>query len=273
MMKKKNKVISFQVKMASPLVQENVWLQQQKFEDAERLYRQLEAGTLSSSGQKVSNSLAADIAQVRKEIQSALDKAPVKGAGGAGDSSIVQRLEAVEKENKELRKITEELRSLILGIKGGSAPATTPSSAPQGKPAPQPQKPAPADDDDDDDDDLFGSDDEETKALKAKRVQDYQEKKSKKPALIAKSSVLLDVKPWDDETDMAEMERRVRAIEQDGLVWGASKLVEVGYGIKKLTIMCVVEDDKVSIEDLSEKITGENEDLVQSVDIAAFNKI
>lgn len=46
------------------------------------------------------------------------------------------------------------------------------------------------------------------------------------------------------------------------LVFSTAKLVEVGYGIKKLTIMCVVEDDKVSIEDLSEKITGENEDLV-----------
>jgi translation elongation factor EF-1beta len=43
------------------------------------------------------------------------------------------------------------------------------------------------------------------------------------PALIAKSSILLDVKPWDDETDMAEMERLVRTIETDGLVWGACK--------------------------------------------------
>lgn len=43
------------------------------------------------------------------------------------------------------------------------------------------------------------------------------------PVLIAKSSVLLDCKPWDDETDMAEMEKRVRSIEVDGLVWGACK--------------------------------------------------
>lgn len=46
----------------------------------------------------------------------------------------------------------------------------------------------------------------------------------------------------------------------------------VGYGIKKLQIMCVVEDDKVSIEELTEKIQ-EFEDFVQSVDVAAFNKI
>lgn len=66
-------------------------------------------------------------------------------------------------------------------------------------------------------------------------------------AIIAKSSILLDVKPWDDETDLGQMEKMVRTIELDGLLWGTSKLVPVGYGIKKLVIMCVVEDDKVSL--------------------------
>jgi len=92
------------------------------------------------------------------------------------------------------------------------------------------------------------------------------------PALIAKSSIVLDVKPWDDETDMAEMEKAVRTIQSDGLLWGVSKLVPVGYGIKKLQIGCVVEDDKVSIDWLTEEIQN-FEELVQSVDIAAFNKI
>ncbi len=129
---------------------------------------------------------------------------------------------------------------------------------------------------DDDDVDLFGSEDEEETAeaerIKAERVAAYTAKKSKKPALIAKSSVLLDVKPWDDETDMSIMEKNVRSIEMDGLLWGASKLVPVGYGIKKLQIMCVIEDEKVSIDLLSEQIEG-FEDVVQSVDVAAFNKI
>ena len=39
--------------------------------------------------------------------------------------------------------------------------------------------------------------------------------------LIAKSSIVLDVKPWDDETDMAEVEAHVRSITADGLLWGA----------------------------------------------------
>lgn len=130
-------------------------------------------------------------------------------------------------------------------------------------------------DDDDDDVDLFASDEEEdaeAAKIREERLKAYHEKKSKKPELIAKSSIVLDVKPWDDETDMKEMEKHVRSIEMDGLVWGASKLVPVGYGINKLQIMCVVEDAKVSIDLLTETIE-KFEDFVQSVDIAAFNKI
>merc|ERR1712136_401442 len=74
---------------------------------------------------------------------------------------------------------------------------------------------APADDDDDDEVDLFGSDDEEEDAEAAKireeRLKAYAAKKSKKPALIAKTSVLLDVKPWDDETDMDALTSAVKS--------------------------------------------------------------
>ncbi|XP_058833640.1 probable elongation factor 1-beta [Topomyia yanbarensis] len=138
-------------------------------------------------------------------------------------------------------------------------------------------EPAPASAANDDDDvDLFGSEDEEESAeaakLKEERLAAYNAKKSKKPVLIAKSSIILDVKPWDDETDMEQMETSVRSIEMDGLLWGAAKLVPVGYGINKLQICCVIEDDKVSVDELQEKIQ-DFEDFVQSVDIAAFNKI
>lgn len=53
-------------------------------------------------------------------------------------------------------------------------------------------------DDEDDDIDLFGSDEEEDKEaarLREERLRQYAEKKAKKPALVAKSSILLDVKP------------------------------------------------------------------------------
>ncbi|KAI0239109.1 Elongation factor 1-beta [Lamellibrachia satsuma] len=136
--------------------------------------------------------------------------------------------------------------------------------------------------DDDDDIDLFGSDDEadeDAEKLKAERIAAYTAKKAnktavvaKKTAVVAKSNIVLDVKPWDDETDMKELEKCVRSVACDGLLWGASKLVPLAYGIKKLQICCVVEDDKVGTDFLEEEITN-HEDLVQSVDIAAFNKI
>lgn len=68
------------------------------------------------------------------------------------------------------------------------------------------------------------------------------------------------------------MEKAVRSIEQDGLLWGQSKLVPLAYGIKKLQISCVVEDDKIGTDFLEEAITA-FDDYVQSVDIAAFNKL
>ncbi|CCO31042.1 Elongation factor 1-beta AltName: Full=DdEF-1 beta [Rhizoctonia solani AG-1 IB] len=71
---------------------------------------------------------------------------------------------------------------------------------------------------------------------------------------------------------MAELEKSVRSIEQDGLVWGSSKLVAIGYGIKKLQITLVVEDEKVSLDELQEKI-AEFEDYVQSTDVAAMQKL
>ena len=52
----------------------------------------------------------------------------------------------------------------------------------------------------------------------------------------------------------------------------AAKLVPIGYGIKKLQVMCTVEDEKVSIDELQEKIC-DLEDHVQSCDVAAMNKI
>lgn len=76
----------------------------------------------------------------------------------------------------------------------------------------------------------------------------------------------------DDETDMKALEDSVRSIEKDGLVWGASKLVPIGYGIKKLQINLVVEDEKVSTDELQGQIE-EFEDYVQSTDIAAMQKL
>ncbi|KAK3391490.1 elongation factor 1-beta [Sordaria brevicollis] len=128
----------------------------------------------------------------------------------------------------------------------------------------------------DDDVDLFGSDDEEEDAeaarIREERLAAYREKKAAKPKIAAKSIVTMDVKPWDDETDMVALEAAVRGIEKDGLVWGASKLVPVGFGIKKLQINLVVEDEKISLDELQDDIAA-FEDYVQSSDIAAMQKL
>ncbi|KAH7414101.1 hypothetical protein DE146DRAFT_17150 [Phaeosphaeria sp. MPI-PUGE-AT-0046c] len=140
-------------------------------------------------------------------------------------------------------------------------------------PAKAPEKAA---EDDDDELDLFGSDDdevdEEAEKLKAERLAEYNKKKAGKTKPAAKSIVTLDVKPWDDETDMEQLKANVLAIEQDGLVWGGSKLVAVGFGIKKLQLNLVIEDDKVSLDELQAKIE-EDEDHVQSTDVVAMQKL
>lgn len=140
-------------------------------------------------------------------------------------------------------------------------------------PAKAPEK---AEAEDDDEVDLFGSDDEEEDAaaaeLRDQRLAEYNKKKAGKVKPAAKSIVTMDVKPWDDETDMKQLEANVRGIEKDGLVWGGSKLVAVGFGIKKLQINLVIEDEKVSLDELQQQIE-EDEDHVQSTDIAAMQKL
>ncbi|XP_073536169.1 elongation factor 1-delta isoform X4 [Phyllobates terribilis] len=214
-------------------------------------------------------------------------------AQNSGESSeVLSRVASLEHENQNLHKVVRDLQSAISKLENRisalekSAPSKAAAPLPPSvcklpalRPAPaRPPAAAPqpkAEEDDDDDIDLFGSDEEEdaeAARIREERLQQYAEKKSKKPGLIAKSSILLDVKPWDDETDMAKLEECVRTVQMDGLLWGSSKLVPVGYGIKKLQIQCVVEDDKVGTDMLEEEIT-KFEDYVQSVDIAAFNKI
>jgi len=130
----------------------------------------------------------------------------------------------------------------------------------------------------DDDFDLFGDeeeeDDEAYQAEVSRRAKEITEKKkaSGKEIPIARSVVVIDVKPWEDTTDMKLLEEGVRAIAMEGLEWKASKLVPMAYGIKKLQISAHIVDDKVSTDDLQEAIQ-ELSDYVQSTDIAQFSKL
>ncbi|KAJ2830525.1 Translation elongation factor 1 beta [Coemansia erecta] len=137
---------------------------------------------------------------------------------------------------------------------------------------------AAAEEEDDEDIDLFGSDDEEVdeeaEKLKAQRLAEYKAKKEAKgPGPAAKSMVTFEVKPWGEDTDLDELEKMIKGIEMDGLVWAQKgQRIPVAFGIKKIQINATVEDAKVSTDDLSDLIL-EFEDHVQSVDIAAFMKL
>ncbi|XP_055616348.1 probable elongation factor 1-delta isoform X5 [Toxorhynchites rutilus septentrionalis] len=290
--------------MASYLACEKHWAEKPNYDDAEKKYYEYLAQ--HSVGESRKHSICPNITQksVASQVQPKPEMpkmeqsspAPAAAATINGEQSkmdgiaalaaspgaeLLDRLSTVEKENEKLRSVIDGLNKLVIdlhervkSLETGSMVPVAPKAA---APAPAKKAPAPANEDEDDDDvDLFGSDDEsEDKAaaeLREKRLADYAAKKSKKPALIAKSNIILDIKPWDDETDMKLMEQEVRKISTDGLLLGASKLVPLAYGIHKLQISCVIEDDKVSVDWLQEEIE-KIEDYVQSVDIAAFNKI
>lgn len=132
--------------------------------------------------------------------------------------------------------------------------------------------------DDDDDLDLFGEMTEEEKAAAEakKKIIEEAKRRGAEKAKLTKSLIIMDVKPWDDTTDLAAMEAEVRAIQKDGLLWGSSKLVPVGYGIKKLQITAVIEDSKVESMDaiIEEELVRDGEsETIQSIDIVSFNKL
>ncbi|KAK1876259.1 Elongation factor 1-beta [Dissostichus eleginoides] len=208
----------------------------------------------AASGLKVLNGFLSERSYIEGYVPSQADVAVFDSLSGAPSADLVHVLRCLPGVKKPL------------GQYGPPGLAdTTSGSAPS----------AAKEEEDDDDIDLFGSDeeeDEEAERLKEERLAQYAAKKSKKPTIIAKSSLLLDVKPWDDETDMKQLEALVRSISMEGLLWGQSKLLPVGYGIQKLQINCVIEDDKVGTDMLEEQITA-FEDFVQSMDVAAFNKI
>ena len=134
-------------------------------------------------------------------------------------------------------------------------------------------------DDEIDEDDLFGDETEEDKKAKEeahkKREEEKKEDgKKKKKVEVQKSLVLIDVKVYDPEQDYdALAEKILKNVKRDGLVWKTEyKLAEVAFGVKKIVMGMVVEDEKVSVDDIIDELTSW-EDEIQSVDIVAFNKL
>jgi len=265
---------------ACPLAAERVWIEKSQYQDAEQKYFE----HLSKVGGECT--LVSEIAKARQHIKNSLERMDgIAALASTPGKDVLDRIGTLEKENASLRDIVEQLKKTSLKsedriskLESRLQSLVNNNAQPQPGPAVAAVVNDNKSDDDDGDDgvDLFGSDSEDEDAAAAKvreqRLAEYAAKKSKKPVLIAKSNVILDVKPWDDETDMKQIETEVRKITSDGLLWGASKLVPLAFGIHKLSISCVVEDEKVSIDWLTEEIE-KIEELVQSVDVAAFNKI
>jgi len=121
--------------------------------------------------------------------------------------------------------------------------------------------------------DLFGDDNEEDAAAAKAVAEKAKAGKKPKKVVIAQSLVLFEVKPLDSETDIDAMAKAILDIKMDGLYWKTEyKKIPLVFGLFKIVIGMTVEDDKVSVDDVQEKIEA-LEDMVQSVEIAAFNKI
>jgi len=137
----------------------------------------------------------------------------------------------------------------------------------------------PADDDDDDSFNVSLDDDDGESAAEIAARKNAEKEASKKKedggkkkdAPIGKSTLVLDVKPNDSDTDLALVEKKIRAIQQEGLVWGACERKPIAYGIEKLRILAIVVDDLVSTDAIQEQIEAFEE--VQSTDVHAFNKL
>lgn len=163
---------------------------------------------------------------------------------------------------------------------GAAAPAAAAAAAAPAK-GKGPVKGKVADDDDedeeegDDDGGLFDDDDDDEDAAAAAKAKAAAAAgaKGEKKKRVEKTSILWEVKPADDEVDLAEIERRIRGIEMEGLVWGMEfKREPVAFGIFKLVVQAIVEDDKVGADDIEEQIQSW-EDIVSSIDQLGMQKI
>ena len=124
-----------------------------------------------------------------------------------------------------------------------------------------------------DDLDLFGEETEEDKKAKEEMKKKNKDKKGKKKKEVDKSHVILEIKGWDAEQDLEALAKKIiSTIKMDGLSWNTGyKLEEVAFGIKKLVIAFLAEDEKVSVQEIIDTLESW-QDEIQSVETVSFNK-
>lgn len=272
---------------ARALQSQNIWYQAAQYRDAEIKLVQHRMGVIAGGDSCAAPAVAAPVAaapvesKARAMLNDLKKELTSDSSAAIGDiNSMLERVLKLEQENNEIKAQLKTALARLDQLEKSDAPAAAPEPV-KAAPAAAPAAEESEEDDDDDDMDFFGSDDEvddAAEALKAKRVAEYNarkaEKAEKKGVVAAKSMITIDVKPFDDETDLLALADKIKSeIQMPGLLWGAQhKLVPLAFGIKKLVITAIVEDLLVSTEDLTDKIE-EYEDEVQSTDIAAFNKL
>merc|ERR1712086_943904 len=99
------------------------------------------------------------------------------------------------------------------------------------------------------------ADDDGAAAKAAAEAAKASKKKVKKP-VVAMSLVMLEVKPVDDQTNLDDLAQRIyKNVTQEGLFWKTEyKKEPVAFGIFKLIVGFSLEDEKVSVDDVVEKI-------------------
>ena len=97
--------------------------------------------------------------------------------------------------------------------------------------------------------------------------------KADKAKPVEKSLLVLEVKPWEADTDLEMVWNKIKEYTQEGLAWGETfKLEPVAYGIKKLVMTATIVDSLVLMDDITENIEA-IEEYVQSCTVASMNKI
>merc|ERR1719203_735214 len=144
------------------------------------------------------------------------------------------------------------------------------------------------------------------KAAEAAAAKKKSQKRRRPPE---RSEIIMDVKPFDDQTDLDVLAKKIMACKLEGLrnkefpgpnedgdtwdflekeaqkvderitldsghKWGENyQLEEMAFGIKKLRLQCVVQNELVGSDLLVDLISETWPDEVQSVDIASFQKM
>ena len=145
--------------------------------------------------------------------------------------------------------------------------------------APKAEAPKAEEKEEEEEEDLFGDDDDDeddeaAAAMEAKIRAEAEKKKAEKEAnkKVEKSLMVINVKPYDEETDLKALFKKIQETEVKGCKWSETcNILPLAYGISYIQLSCVIEDEVCCEDDVIDAIT-QFEDEVQSTEVASFNK-